>query len=272
MCFFSSWNFLFYFCSRIGICVFCSVLEEFGNFLEVVNEYAIDSYRDWNLSVGLPVVNRTKLDITFVGPGSNKEGPGCLAHKNTLSARKKIVFPGDRLDGSSGKIEIQDSSCWGKKNCIVRMFALVDCLMYSFEFAVGLYTSFRFYVSLHFFLNGIYDPHSNAQIRIGHLNVSLFWWFHIGRFLSKNAKVSQSCTRTGYESSRVSHSLGKDLEFKRSFLAVFDFDFYIDSLFKPQVPPQFSQQGAKHDCNRRNTMGRIPTFIQIVVLHLYKFV
>ncbi|CAD7941752.1 unnamed protein product [Amoebophrya sp. A25] len=71
---------------------------------------------------GLPTLNQTKHDITFVGPGSDKIGPGALDHRNTIFARKKVVFPGDRLDGSSGQIEIDDSSCWGRKTCIAVVY------------------------------------------------------------------------------------------------------------------------------------------------------
>merc|ERR1719223_568491 len=72
---------------------------------------------------GLPKLNTTRYDLTFVGPGSEKIGPGALDHKNTFFARKKIVFPGDRLDGGSGKIEITDSSCWGRKSCVAVTYA-----------------------------------------------------------------------------------------------------------------------------------------------------
>lgn len=74
-------------------------------------------------SIGqLPKINRTKFDVTFIGPGSEKLGPGALDHKNTLFCRKKVVFPGERLDGSSGQIEISDSSCWGRKTCIAVVY------------------------------------------------------------------------------------------------------------------------------------------------------
>lgn len=68
-------------------------------------------------------MNKTKFDVTFVGPGSELVGPGALDHKNTLFARKKIVFPEGRLDGSEGSIEIQDSSCWGRKVCVAVVYA-----------------------------------------------------------------------------------------------------------------------------------------------------
>mmetsp|Transcript_18665 Transcript_18665/g.46605 ORF Transcript_18665/g.46605 Transcript_18665/m.46605 type:complete len:336 (-) Transcript_18665:481-1488(-) len=71
---------------------------------------------------GLPTINQTKFDVTFIGPGSEKLGPGVLDHKNTNFARKKIVFPGDRMDGSSGQIEIDDSSCWGRKACLAVVY------------------------------------------------------------------------------------------------------------------------------------------------------
>lgn len=72
---------------------------------------------------GLPAMNQTKFDITFTGPGSEKIGPGALDHKNTLFSRKKIIMPGERLDGSTGQIEISDSSIWGKKACIAVVYS-----------------------------------------------------------------------------------------------------------------------------------------------------
>lgn len=75
-------------------------------------------------SIGqLPKINRTKFDVCFIGPGSEKIGPGALDHKNTLFVRKKVVFPGERLDGSSGQIEVADSSLSGRKTCIAVVYS-----------------------------------------------------------------------------------------------------------------------------------------------------
>ena len=69
---------------------------------------------------GLPLLNETRYDLTFVGPGSELVGPGALDNSHTLGQRKKVVRPGGRLDGSSGTFELDEGSSWGRKTCILK--------------------------------------------------------------------------------------------------------------------------------------------------------
>lgn len=66
--------------------------------------------------IGLPEHNKTGLDIAFVGPGSEviPAGGGGIESRSAF-CRKKVVFPGDRLDKETS---LSLNSLGGRKTCI----------------------------------------------------------------------------------------------------------------------------------------------------------